>query len=260
MKHVTIKLIGLKKIIPAPIKSALKFLGFDNLVSFLFNTKKYTTELAFQMEWAREFKDNRSKVLEYWKKYRYLDDMDTICKITEDTRVLDVGCGISTVLHYIKGKRFGIDPLADEYLKLYEYPKEINIKKAFGEDIPFSDKYFDVIFCSNVLDHVTNPQKIIDEIHRVLKPSGHFLLTVEIFEEKTMRDPAHPHSLTKEMVYLLLEGRFKRIFERESPWMGLRAYVNGSRESRNKELITILKKCDFCLSSDYYCSLSPKNG
>jgi len=228
------------KILPTLIKSVLRILGFNKYSPRFRN--KYTAELAFQTEWVKEFKDNKSKVLEYWKKYRYLDEINAICNIKNNTKVLDVGCGISSVLHFIDGERYGIDPLADEYKKLYSYPKEINIAKGFGEDLPFPDKYFDIVFCSNVLDHVTDPQKTIDEIYRVLKPNGYFVLTVEIFEEKTKRDPAHPHSLTKKDVYSLLESKFKIIFEKESPWIGLRAYINGSRKGHNKELIMILGK------------------
>jgi ubiquinone/menaquinone biosynthesis C-methylase UbiE len=233
-------IIKIVRNIPAPIKSVFKLLGFNKLFSHFWN--KYIAELAFQTEWAREFKENKLKVLEYWQKYRQLNEINTICKIQNNTKILDVGCGISTVLHFINGEKYGIDPLADEYKKLYRYPDEINVQKGFGENIPFPDEYFDIVFCSNVLDHVTDPQKTVEEIYRVLKPSGYFVLTVEIFKEKTKRDPAHPHSFTKRDVYLLLGGKFKTIFEKESPWIGLRAYVNGSRNSHNKELIMILEK------------------
>jgi SAM-dependent methyltransferase len=230
----------LAKVIPAPLKSL--FRTFESERPLQSVNKKYDAELLSQREWARQFKENKSKVLEYWKKHRYLDDINMICKIAEDTRILDVGCGISTVLHFIKGKRFGIDPLADEYLKMYEYPEGVDIKKGFGEDIPFPNEHFDVVFCTNVLDHVTDPSKTVDEIYRVLKASGHFALTVGIFRGKRKRGPKHPHSFTKRDVYSLLEDRYKIIFEKETLRIGLRAYLNDSRRSHNKGLIAILEK------------------
>lgn len=205
----------LKRIIPTPIKSALNILGFTNLLN------KYAVELAFQIEWAKDFTNNRSRVLEYWQKYRYLDEINAICKAENNMRILDVGCGISTVLHYMNGERYGIDPLANEYKKVYNYPEGINIQKGVGEDLPFPDEYFGVVFCSNVLDHVTDPPRTVDEIYRVLKASGYFVLTVEIFGEETQRDPAHPHSLTKEMLYPLFESKFKAVLEEEPPLIGL---------------------------------------
>lgn len=230
----------LAKLTPRPIKTILRKFRFNHLLGS--GDKKYDVELSFQRVWAEEFKQSKDQVLEYWKNYRCLDNIITLCKITGNTRVLDVGCGISTVLHYINGRRFGIDPLADEYLTLYEYPEGIDVRKGFGEDIPFPTQIFDVVFCSNVLDHVTSPKRTLDEIYRVLKPGGYFVLTVTIFREKTHRDLAHPHNLTKADLYSQLEGRFKPIFEKESPWMGLRAYAKGSRKSFNNELILILEK------------------
>jgi len=210
------------------------------LAGFVLN--KEQEGLIFWELFAKKFRQNKHGVLEYWEKYRYLADIQAICKITENSKVLDVGCGVCTVLHYIKGCKFGIDPLANELLKMYTYPDDMNIRKGFGEDIPFPDRYFDVVFCSNALDHMEEPQKAATEIHRVLKPYGYFVVTIEIFEKKTSRDPAHPHSLTKKDVYSLLEGKFDTRFEKESPWIGLRGYLDGSTESHNKELIMVLQK------------------
>ncbi len=39
-------------------------------------------------------------------------------------------------------------------------------------DLPFLDNSIDVVFNSAVLEHVPNPQKVVNEIYRVLKPSG----------------------------------------------------------------------------------------
>jgi len=236
--------IKLLKNTPTPVKQVLNFSSRNRLFSYFWN--KYTSELAFQIEWERKFKDNKSKVLEYWRKYRYLDEINKLCNIKDDTKILDVGSGISTVLHFINGVRYGIDPLADEYKMIYSYPEGINIQKGFAEEIPFPDEYFDVVFCSNVLDHVTNPRKAVDEIHRVLKSSCFFVLTIEIFEEKTRRGSGHPHCLTKRDVHLLLEKKSNIIFEKESPWIGTTSYVIGSmkyyRKYHNKELILISEK------------------
>ncbi len=218
----------------------LKGLGLNRFIFRYGN--KYIAELAFQIEWAREFKKNKHKVQEYWQKYRYLNKIKTVCKIQKNTKILDVGCGISTVLHFIDGEKYGIDPLADVYKKLYKYPKEIHVQKAFGENIPFPDEYFDIVFCSNVIDHVTDPVKTIDEIKRVLKTSGYFVLTVEIFREKVKRNPAHPHCFTKKDIYSLLKSKFKIKFEEESPWIGLKNYTNNCTKFYNKELIIVLQK------------------
>ena len=47
-----------------------------------------------------------------------------------------------------------------------------------GKTIPFADQTFDTFFCSEVLEHVFNPDEVLTEIRRVLKPGAVGLITV----------------------------------------------------------------------------------
>ncbi|HYC29863.1 MAG TPA: class I SAM-dependent methyltransferase, partial [Chitinophagaceae bacterium] len=47
-----------------------------------------------------------------------------------------------------------------------------------GRHIPFNDATFDSLFCSEVLEHIFNPDEILTELNRVLKPGAHALFTV----------------------------------------------------------------------------------
>lgn len=55
-------------------------------------------------------------------------------------------------------------------------------------NIDFPDNYFDIIYCSHVLEHITNDHKAIQELFRVCKPGGWALLQVPITAEKTFED------------------------------------------------------------------------
>lgn len=57
-------------------------------------------------------------------------------------------------------------------------------------DIQNSDNTFDVIFCSDVLEHVPEDRKAIAELFRVLKPGGWAILNVPVIREKTFEDPS----------------------------------------------------------------------
>lgn len=234
----------IEEMMPEAAKDILRLLKIDRAAEFFYGRfcGKYDIELVFQRKWAGEFTHNKSKALEYWQRYRYLNEIKDICGIRGDSRVLDVGCGVSTVLHYIEGRGFGIDPLAEEYLKIYRYPEGMSIARGFAEDINFPSGHFDIVFCSSVLDHLADRGAAISEIDRVLKKGGYFVLTVEVFKSKPRAELSHLHSLTKNEVYSLLEDRFEAVFEGESPWIGLRDYVRGSRKWRNKELILVLRK------------------
>jgi SAM-dependent methyltransferase len=56
-------------------------------------------------------------------------------------------------------------------------------------DIQYPDKYFDVIYCSHVLEHVQNDRKALKELHRVLKPNGWAIINVPITVQETFEDP-----------------------------------------------------------------------
>jgi ubiquinone/menaquinone biosynthesis C-methylase UbiE len=229
--------IHLKKIIPTEIRSILRKNAF---VKFFLNyfPNKYYKQLRSQRRRLWLFKKNPDRVFEYWKN-RNLDDIVKICGIGENKKVLDVGCGITTVLHFIKGIKFGIDPLAKEYSKLYNYPDDMNIREGHGENLPFTKNSFDIVICTHALDHTSCPKKTIDEIYRVLKIQGYFILIVEILKERmsarALRGTAHPYSLTKRDVDSLLGKKFEKIYEKVSPFS--RNALNNS-----KALIMILKK------------------
>jgi SAM-dependent methyltransferase len=109
----------------------------------------------------------------------------------ENKRVLDVGCGPRGSLEWadMAAERFGLDPLADQYLKLGAKEHRMSYVAAPSENMPFSDGYFDIVTSFNSLDHVHDLAKTIREIKRVVKPDGMFLLIVEINHEPTPLEP-----------------------------------------------------------------------
>jgi len=173
--------------------------------------------LEFQRVWL-EFDERLvlEKLEEYWKRYRFLGDIMRIIDFGENRKILDVGSGgPSSVLNLIKGERYGVDPLIDDLLKIYELNKEIRWKKAYAEKLPFENEFFDIVISSNSLDHVENVKYAMEEIKRVLKSNGTFLLTVDTFRKRFKRDEKHPHTFTEDDVIDILED-FKISFRRLS--------------------------------------------
>jgi len=54
---------------------------------------------------------------------------------------------------------------------------------ASGYNLPFEDNVFDTIVAIEVLEHLEKPQIFINEIYRVLKPTGAFFLTTRFIHE-----------------------------------------------------------------------------
>jgi len=98
----------------------------------------------------------------------------SLAKLVRPVTVLDVGCGEGFALIKLKqakiGQTFeGID-YSDEALKLGKklYPK-LNIKKGDIYHLPYKDNTFDMLVCTEVLEHLTFPEKAVKELARVAK-------------------------------------------------------------------------------------------
>ena len=131
--------------------------------------------------------------------------------------ILEVGCNVFGPLHYIQGKgtfKVGIDPLLGT---LYEEvaAKDIFYIRGIGEHLPFAEEKFDVALCHNVLDHVINPEKVLEEIYRVLKKQGMFLLCVNTHPkivlafEPILRnfDKEHPYHFGPNQIQFMVKSR-----------------------------------------------------
>ena len=57
-------------------------------------------------------------------------------------------------------------------------------------NIQYPDDCFDVIYCSHVLEHVSDDRGAIREFYRVLKPGGWAILQVPISADATFEDPS----------------------------------------------------------------------
>jgi SAM-dependent methyltransferase len=56
-------------------------------------------------------------------------------------------------------------------------------------DIQYPDEFFDVVYCSHVLEHVPDDKKAMHEFYRVLKQDGWAILLVPISASNTIEDP-----------------------------------------------------------------------
>lgn len=97
-------------------------------------------------------------------------------------KVLDLGCGggfVSEELARRGAHVTGVDPaqVLVDVAKLHaqESGFEIDYKVGTGEAIPAPDASFDIVVCVDVLEHVADLDRVLQEVHRVLKPGGLFL-------------------------------------------------------------------------------------
>ncbi|MEM2046783.1 MAG: class I SAM-dependent methyltransferase [Candidatus Jordarchaeales archaeon] len=97
---------------------------------------------------------------------------------------LDVGCGAGGLaIAFMKKSSttvaFDIDP---KYLKVArawgdEEGVELNLLMASGESMPFRNGAFDFVACSDIIEHLNDPFRMVSEVARVLKKGGIVYLT-----------------------------------------------------------------------------------
>jgi len=94
-------------------------------------------------------------------------------------KILDVGCGggfLSNELARQGYKVTGVD-LSLESLKVaeaHDETKSVKYEVADAYKLPFADESFDALTAMDFLEHVEDPEKVIKEFSRVLKPNGLF--------------------------------------------------------------------------------------
>jgi SAM-dependent methyltransferase len=97
---------------------------------------------------------------------------------------IDLGCGIVSVLEFLPNpvvKVLAVDPLLNQYDEIYKSvpPPFLSYRCLDAEDLEeCASEFFDFAWCANVIDHTPNPERLLMEAHRVLKPGGRLYLLV----------------------------------------------------------------------------------
>jgi len=102
----------------------------------------------------------------------YLDRMYRCLTLSSAEHVLDAGCGEGIVYRAMKkrgyrGKWCGFDFSTEAVEFAKQESPETQWRDASVYDIPFADESFDLVFSSQVLEHVTIPQTALNEFARV---------------------------------------------------------------------------------------------
>lgn len=99
--------------------------------------------------------------------------------------ILDIGCRWGNDLKKVSLINadmdiFGVDVCSDALevaSKKLEKNQNVHLCQAKGEDLPFKENDFDIIFASEVIEHIDQVEKFIKEVHRVLKNQDVLIIT-----------------------------------------------------------------------------------
>lgn len=109
--------------------------------------------------------------IEFLHVIREFEYSEVLRRIPAHAHVLEIGGGTGYQAKRLTQDGFkvaSIDLPNSNYADQLEFP----VQPFDGRNIPFPDRSFDVVYSSNVLEHVTDLPKLQSEIKRVLKPGG----------------------------------------------------------------------------------------
>lgn len=105
-------------------------------------------------------------------------------QIKKDEVLLDLGCRYGNILKFCSKKSCGTD--------INRHVVDVCKRRGFNvvladatKGLPYDDKYFDVVFCKHVIEHVLDTPAFMKEAQRVLKNNGRIILiTPNILKRK----------------------------------------------------------------------------
>lgn len=121
----------------------------------------------------------------YEKDYEYLNsfEKDSVFIFLGDLKrkkVLDIGCGTGRLIGFMndRGAEITACDISEEMLNIVrkKFPK-IETVNAEIEELPFKDGDFDVAVAAFVIVHLKDLDEAFEEVYRVLKDGGYFILT-----------------------------------------------------------------------------------
>lgn len=122
-------------------------------------------------------------------------------------RVLEIGTGSGYGISIIA-------PVADEFVTVDKYrseateslPVNVTFREAKVPPLPFEDESFDYVVSFQVIEHISNDKRFTEEVRRVLRPGGKFIVSTPNRPMSLTRNPWHIREYRPEQLRALLSG------------------------------------------------------
>lgn len=99
---------------------------------------------------------------------RWLQEQAAELRDGPPVRILDVGCGVKPYYPFFAD-------VASEYVGVDAVDNPAADLRGLVEALPVEDAAFDVVLCTQVLEHCGDPSQAVRELRRVTKPGGRVL-------------------------------------------------------------------------------------
>ena len=170
------------------------------------------------------------KIGENMNKGNRLMNLETIkqLEVSDNEHILEIGMGNGFFVNEIVGAAKNVNYTGCDFSQtMINEAKELNSSLVANAEfvlsdahhLPFGDNVFDKVFTVNTIYFWENPREILNEISRVLKPDGIFIVTLR---PKYVMDqlPVVEHGFTtftkENVLHLLADNNFETISDSES--------------------------------------------
>jgi len=142
-------------------------------------------------------------------------------------KILDIGCGSGINTRALKEAGFevaGVDVSENAIFEAKRKYPEIEFSVAGIEKLPFPDEVFDAIYCTEVIEHIYDTERVVKELSRVLKRGGYLFIStpyhgflknliITLFHFEKHFNPSGPHIrfFTRNSLQKLLENNGLKI-------------------------------------------------
>jgi len=153
-----------------------------------------------------------AKNKEYWERTQRFFTANEYVK--KGDKVIDIGCGVGSFceMAFEKGAEvWGTDISSD----VIEADKKRNPKIKYSQGYAgYNDElpgdYFDLVFAGEILEHLDEPKKLLEEGYRILKKKGKMIITTPV--EDHVHSPEHVWEFNKDDIENLYFGAgFKKV-------------------------------------------------
>lgn len=188
--------------------------------------------------------------LEKWLWHQKKKVIKELLKYTKTKNIIDLGCGDGGLIEITseKSKYTGVDISPTQVKYAREQIKKLNRKnaKVYEADLmmlAIKDNTYDMALACDVVEHVLNPEKLLLEIKRIVKPHGTIIISIPneylwqlirvILLRFPLRSPDHIHAISPTDIYRVFPNVIKEIFLpiRFSPQLSLiQVYLISNRK------------------------------
>ena len=146
--------------------------------------------------------DYSIKDQQYFKNTRW-DLISYLPKSNSDIRVLEIGAGGGDTLITVKTKGLAKEVVGVDIFRLENSNQDSPLVDNFiianieTTRLPYGENYFDFILCGDVIEHLVDPWKVIEELSFYLKKGGSLIISTPNFRN------------WKNLKVIYIEGNFK---------------------------------------------------